>query len=103
VPNYCNYPCANFFIFNERSQCFFQHHEERLEKYLRVPKRFIVVSNTETANFREAMTQHTNSNPEILFLSAKKYGKVSIEGTILESDDAKADLQRFVKAYTIQE
>ena len=28
VPNYCDYPCANFFIFNERSQCFFQHHPE---------------------------------------------------------------------------
>lgn len=22
VPNYCDYPCANFFAFNERSQCY---------------------------------------------------------------------------------
>lgn len=101
VPNYCNYPCANFFTFNERSQCFFQRHAERLERYLRVPKRFIVVSNTGRENFYEAMSQHTDDKPEILFLSAKQYGKVSIEGTILESDEAKSDIRRFVQTETI--
>ena len=24
IPNYCDYPCANYFIFKERSQCFFR-------------------------------------------------------------------------------
>ena len=33
IPNYCDYPCANFFIFNERSQCYFQGRPELLEKY----------------------------------------------------------------------
>ena len=32
VPNYCDYPCANFFIFNERSQCYFQRRHELLER-----------------------------------------------------------------------
>ncbi len=97
LPNYCNYPCAHFFIFNERSQCFFQRHPERLERYLDIPKQFVVVSNTGKETFVEALTQHTNKKPDILFLSARHYGKVSIEGTILQSDDAKADLYRFVK------
>lgn len=30
LPNYCNYPCANFFIFNERSQCYFQRQPKLL-------------------------------------------------------------------------
>lgn len=102
LPNYCNFPCAHFFTFNERSQCFFQHHAERLEQYLNVPKRFVVVSNTGTENFIEALEQHTNKEPKILFLSAKHYGKVSIEGTILQSDAAKADLRRFIQTGDIQ-
>lgn len=28
LPNYCDYPCANYFIFNERSQCYFQGRPE---------------------------------------------------------------------------
>ena len=51
VPNYCDYPCAHYFIFNERSQCFFQSKPEQLETFLRVPKKFIVVSNTNRENF----------------------------------------------------
>ncbi len=101
LPNYCNFPCAHFFTFNERSQCFFQRHAERLEQYLSVPKQFIVVSNTGTKNFMEALAQHTDKEPEILFISAKHYGKISIEGTILQSDAAKADLCRFIQAGAI--
>lgn len=36
LPNYCDYPNANYFLFNERSQCFFQHRPELLERYLAV-------------------------------------------------------------------
>lgn len=97
LPNYCDFPCAHFFIFNERSQCYFQKHEERLEAYLRVPKQFIVVSNTGKKNFIEAMRQHTDGEPEILFLSAKRYGKLSIAGNILESENAKSDIREFLR------
>lgn len=96
LPNYCNFPCGHFFIFNERSQCFFQNHEERLEAYLQVPKKFIVVSNTGRENFIEAMHQHTNCEPEILFLSAKHYGQSSIAGNLMESEAAKADIRLFL-------
>ncbi len=96
VPNYCDFPCANFFIYNERSQCYFQGHPERLEAYLNVPKRFIVVSGSESGNFAEAFQQHTGLEPEILFLSAKKYGKQSIGKNLLTSGQAVADLTKFL-------
>ena len=51
LPNYCDYPCANYFIFNERSQCYFQGREDLLVQYLSVNKKFIVISNTNRTNF----------------------------------------------------
>lgn len=96
VPNYCDYPNANFFAFNERSQCYFQGRLDLLERYLSVPKKFIVVSNTGKANFREAFTQHTDQEPHILFLSAKQYGKVSIRGDLLPSEPVEAALRAFL-------
>ena len=96
LPNYCDYPNANFFIFNERSQCFFQGRPEMLELYLDVPKRGIVVSSTNKDNFIQALAYHFNSEPEILFLSAKEYGKNSIRGDLLESEEAQKDIRQFI-------
>lgn len=98
VPNYCDYPCANFFIFNERSQCYFQHREDLMNQYLAVRKKFIVVSNTEQNNFTTAFCQHIpeTSSPDILFLSAKQFGKVSIRGDLMDSDNAKEMIFRFI-------
>lgn len=61
-----------------------------------MPKRFIVVSNTGKENFLEAMRQHTNDKPQILFLSPKHYGKPSIAGNIMDSEAAKVDIQNFI-------
>lgn len=98
VPNYCDFPCSNFFIFNERSLCFFQNNEKLLTAYLQVPKKFIVVSNTDLKNFKTAFAYHTNDEPEILCLSAKKYGKISIDGNLLTSKRVVEDLRKFVTA-----
>lgn len=92
VPNHCDYPCANFFIFNERSQVFFQGYPNRLMEYESIPKKFIVVSNSESENFFHAFDYHCSGEPEIHFLSARKYGLRSISGNILTSDAAKQDL-----------
>ena len=97
VPNYCDYPCANFFIFNERSLCYFQNREDLLNAYERVPKKVIVVSNTNREHFQEAMKYHAECEPEILFLSAKKYGKRSTDGDLLTSEQAARDLRKFVR------
>ncbi|MBE5905208.1 MAG: hypothetical protein E7277_00240 [Lachnospiraceae bacterium] len=98
LPNYCDYPCANYFIFNERSQCFFQGKPELLDLYEKVPKRSIVVSNTNETNFVTALSYQTADAPDVLFLSAKSYGKRSISGDLLSSEKAVADLTAFVKA-----
>lgn len=97
LPNYCDYPCANFFIFNERSQCYFQGHTERLERYLQVRKKFVVVSNSTAKSFAEAFRQHTDAEPQILYLSSKAYGKRSNAGDILTSVQAQEDLAAFLE------
>ena len=97
VPNYCDYPCANFFIFNERSNCYFQDHPERLDQYLSVPKKFLVISGSTSHHFKEAFEQHCYEEPNILFLNAKQFGKSSIDGTIMESDCVKTVIKDFVQ------
>lgn len=98
VPNYNDFPCANFFIFNERSQGYFQKHPKKQNNYENVPKKFIVVSNTNRDNFQAAFTHHVSKSvtPNILYLSAKLYHKSSIGGNILTSDEAKDDIRNFV-------
>lgn len=96
VPNYCDYPCANFFVFNERSGCYFQGREDLLERYLKAPKKFIVVSNSRSSNFEEAFKQHTDGAPEILFLCSKDFGKRSIDGNLMNSATARATLNEFL-------
>ena len=96
LPNYCDYPCANYFIFNERSQCFFQGKPDILESYLNIPKRSIVISNTNQEHFIQALTYQSNREPEILFLSAKEYGKASINGDLLTSKNALENIRQFV-------
>ena len=97
LPNYCDYPCANFFIFNERSQCCFQGRPDLLDAYEKVPKRAVVVSNTNEDNFRRALSYQSYQEPGILFLSAKKYGKESIKGDLLTSREAVSDIMAFVQ------
>ncbi len=97
VPNYCDYPNANYFIFNERSQCYFQHNEQLLDRYLSVKKRFVVISNTQTQNFTTALGYHIPEGeiPDILFLPAKAYHKVSIDGDLMTSPEAKKAVESF--------
>lgn len=70
VPNYCDFPCSNFFLFNERSQCCFNGHAELADRYLAVPKKFIVVSNTGRENFLAAFRDHVlpGTEPDVCFL-----------------------------------
>lgn len=100
VPNYCDYPSSVFFAFNERSQCYFQKREDLLEKYLSVPKKFIVVSNTGRDNFTAAFRYQITEEqePDILFLSPKAFGKVSVEGGLMISEPAKETVKRFAKS-----
>lgn len=94
VPNYCGYPCANYFAFNERSVGYFGMDRGKMERYMKVRKRFIIVSNTE--GFEEAMHQQTTDEPEILYMKSRKYHKQSVAGDLLDSEAARADLDAFL-------
>ncbi len=96
VPNYCDYPCANFFAFCERQQCCFQHNPGAPDAYEKARKKFIVLSNTNQDNFYRAFSSHVTQAPAILFLSAKRYGKISLSGDILSSEEAREDIEKFV-------
>lgn len=96
IPNYCDYPCANFFIFNERSQCYFQNHPERLEAYEAVPKKCVVISNSGQENFEQALAYHGNA--ELLVLSAKRFRRNSVAGDLMEEPQVRELLEIFCKA-----
>lgn len=96
LPNYCDYPCANYFIFNERSCCYFQNRQDRLDAYENVLKKFIVISNTEQDNFRDVLSQQSSGTPDVLFLRAKDYGKNSIAGDLMDSPEAAEIIRKFV-------
>ena len=95
VPNYCGFPCANYFAFNERTVGYFNRDEQLLQKYYNIKKKFIIVSNTENETFYKAMEQQSTA-PDILYVSSNKYGKRSIAGDLLESDDAREALRAFM-------
>lgn len=95
VPNFCGFPCASYFAFNERTVGYFNMDRERMHRYMAAYKRFIIVSNTESATFANAMAQQAKE-PDILYLKTSKYGMRSTAGDLLESDAAVADLQQFL-------
>jgi hypothetical protein len=98
VPNFCGYPCANYFSFNERTVGYFNMDRELSGKFMAVPKRFIVVSNTEGDNFVNPLKQQTKEAPQILYLKTSKYRKRSTAGDILDSEEAQQDLKAFLEA-----
>ena len=96
VPNYCGLPSGNYFAFNERCIGYFNGDRALTGKYQAVEKRFIIVSNTETEFFRNAMQLQTNAEIKMLYLKTGKYRKNSLAGDIMESEDARADLDNFL-------
>ena len=100
VPNYCGYPCANYFAFNERTVGYFNMDRAVMQKYMEVPKRFIVISNTEGRNFENALKQQVAGEPDILYMKSGKYHKRSTAGDLMDAVDAKTDLKEFLERYS---
>ena len=98
IPNYCGFPNANYFSFNERTVGYFNGDQQLLQKYYSIKKKYIIVSNSENKIFLKAMEQQS-AEPEILYLSSAAYGKTSIAGDLMESEQAKADLRAFLVPY----
>ena len=76
---------------------FFNGDRALTQKYMSIEKKFIVVSNTEGDNFRNALQQQTSAEPEILYLKTGKYKKRSTAGDILDSQEAVSDLTAFLE------
>lgn len=99
VPNYCGFPCANFFAFNERGCAWFAGRQDRLDAFLMVPKRFLVISGSESDTFREAFRYLVqDGEPSILYLSAKKFGRNSLTGDLAQAPGAEDAVRSFLTA-----
>lgn len=98
LPNYADFPPALYFAFNERSNCFFQGNEALLNAYLAVPKRFIIVSNQPASAFDALPQYHTAEGitPKLLYLPPRRYCQSSIDGTMMEAEEAQKLLRKFV-------
>lgn len=95
VPNYCGFPPANFYAFNERSVGYFNMDRAKLGQFMNARKKFIIVSNTENPAFLQAMQQQSKE-PNMLFLKTGAYQKKSIAGDILTAEKAQEDLKAFL-------
>ncbi len=68
-----------------------------LAQYEAVRKKFTVVSNTGQDNFTAAFQYHTgDAPPDVLFLSARSFGRVSIRGDLMDSPQAREAVLRFL-------
>jgi len=99
IPNFCNYPCSDLFVFNERSCCVFGRNEELLNRFLTIPKRFVVISNTGTEQFQPFFDEMLVATPpaKTLVLSAKAYGLSSLDGNLADAPEILTKLQAFVQ------
>lgn len=91
VPNYSGYPCANFFIFSERGLCSYWGCPQRMERYSRAKKKFIIVSNSGEEELGRAFRYHSEGEPELLMLGSRQYG-----AAIAEHPDAQQALRDFI-------
>lgn len=101
IPNYCGLPCANYYAFNERIVGWFNGDRKKMQCYLGAKKKFIFISNTENEAFRQVTKQHATKDAEILYLASRKYSKNSIAGDLLQSNEAKSDLDCFLSSDAI--
>jgi multimeric flavodoxin WrbA len=97
VPNYCGGPPAMLYALNERSVSFFAGHPERLERYMNVRKKFIVISSNQPDTFNTAFIQHDRNPREILWLSAREFGLRSMDTNLLQIDEVRERIRAFMR------
>lgn len=102
IPNYCGFPPASCYAFNERSVGYFNKNRELMAKYRNIPKKFIIVSNTEGNHFESLIRSQVVEEPELIYLKTSKYKKISTAGDLMDSDEAKSDLTAFLERNNIK-
>ena len=96
LPNYCGGPCANYYIFNERSVCYFHGDREKLAKYMAAQKKAIVVTNSGHDNFRRTLQeQHSDKELPILFLGSGEFKKSSVAGDLITVPEVRERIREF--------
>jgi multimeric flavodoxin WrbA len=80
VPNYCGFPCSNYFVFNERILGSFASNRELFTKYLFIRKDFLIVSNSNFETLKYIMSYQVLNKEQIncLFISSKDYHNNSL-------------------------
>lgn len=98
IPNYNGHPCSNFYSFEERGQGIYLHARDTYEKYLSVPKKFIVISNTDASHFKLAFENCLAKDKEadILFLRAAEFHLPSTGSELISCVDARRKISRFL-------
>lgn len=99
MPNYCDYPCANYFAYNERGCGYFERDEEKKARYLSAKKKFIVVSNTRSDNFTKAFGYQIKQGEEvdILYLNPNKLIDNGSDANRSKFDNVKKLILAFAK------
>jgi len=98
IPNYQDYPCANFFIFQERMQGYFHKYPMQREPFRNATKRFIIVNNTSGDSFSRIAEQYGSSDSDLLVLRSREFGMSSIKDSIIQSPQIQAQIRRFAGA-----
>lgn len=96
IPNYCGFPPASCYAFNERSVGYFNKNRDLMSKYRSVPKKFIIISNTEGQNFESLIKSQVVGNPDLIYLKTSKYKVQSTAGNLMDSAEATSDLKAFL-------
>ena len=69
---------------------------ELLNRYLQKSKKFIVVSSSNQENFKNILQYQTVMAPDILFLDSREFNQRSIEGKLMNNEEAKNKLIQFL-------
>lgn len=93
MPNYQDYPCASFFVFQERMQEYFHEYPLQREPFSNVMKRFVVVSNTGTNSFSRIAEQYGSSDTDLLVLKSREFGMSGIKDSIIRSAQVQARIR----------
>ena len=96
VPDFCDFPCSAWFVFSERQCGYFGTDGKIAEKFNAVPKKFIAITNTNKENFVRAFGDQVNGEPDILFLAAKDFGKISLNGDLCDDPRVIKTIKDFI-------
>lgn len=96
VPVYSGDPCSKYFAFRERSQYVFDYNS--YEIYKDVNKNYIIVGNEEAGGKYavDIVKKVEGDLGEIFLLQSHEYGESSISGCLIELEEVREDLDKFL-------